>query len=188
MAAALGAAQKFIGEREFDRLVYPEGLPYAFRFHGLDGNADDATVVIAGDLGSSFADYSRYAAVRPLSEVRGKARRAAELDALKPGTPQWEEAKREAVRRLPFFRIGDDNLIAEWKGLLKQPWGFEGVTFRFPASPALTPCTTGTATRSRRRAADMCSTSAMSATSCGRCAPEEPPRWTTRSGRDSWRE
>lgn len=58
--------------REFDRLVYPEGLPYAFRFHGLDGNADDATVVIAGDLGSSFADYSRYAAVRPLSEVRGK--------------------------------------------------------------------------------------------------------------------
>ena len=135
MAAALGAAQKFIGEREFDRLVYPEGLPYAFRFRGLDGNADDATVVIAGDLGSSFADYSRYAAVRPLSEVRGKARRAAELDALKPGTPQWEEAKREAARRLPFFRIGDDNLIAEWKGLLKQPWGFEGVTFRFPASP-----------------------------------------------------
>lgn len=135
MAAALGAAQKFIGEREFDRLVYPEGLPYAFRFRGLDGNADDATVVIAGDLGSSFADYSRYAAVRPLNEVRGKARRAAELDALKPGTPQWEEAKREAVRRLPFFRIGDDNLIAEWKGLLKQPWGFEGVTFRFPASP-----------------------------------------------------
>ena len=68
-------------------------------------------------------------------EMLEQARRAAELDALKPGTPQWEEAKREAVRRLPFFRIGDDNLIAEWKGLLKQPWGFEGVPFRFPASP-----------------------------------------------------
>ncbi len=134
MAAALGAAQKFIGEREFDQLLFPEGLPYVFRFHGLDGNADDATILIAGDLGSSFADYSRYAAIRPLSEVQEKARRVAELDQLKPGTPQWEEAKQEAARRLPFFRIGDDNLIAEWKDLLRRPWGFEGVTFRFPAA------------------------------------------------------
>ncbi|MDR0547066.1 MAG: hypothetical protein LBG77_05725 [Dysgonamonadaceae bacterium] len=53
-AAAMSATQNLIGEREFNRLLFPNGLPWVMVFDGYNGNGDDGTVVITGDLGDSF--------------------------------------------------------------------------------------------------------------------------------------
>ena len=54
LAAAYGATQQFIGERDFDRILFENGLPWVYVFHGLDGSPDDGTVVVLGDLGAIF--------------------------------------------------------------------------------------------------------------------------------------
>jgi hypothetical protein len=55
-AAAVAATQKFIGQRDFNRLLFQTGLPWIFVFDGLPGQnmqrpqAEDGTVVVLGDL------------------------------------------------------------------------------------------------------------------------------------------
>jgi hypothetical protein len=52
-AAAVAATQKFIGQRDFDRLLFANGLPWVFTFDGLPGAAkpgEDGTLVVLGDL------------------------------------------------------------------------------------------------------------------------------------------
>ena len=54
LAASYGAVQHLIGEREFREILFTNGLPWVFTFHGLKGNSDDGTVVIVGDLATLF--------------------------------------------------------------------------------------------------------------------------------------
>ncbi len=57
-AAAMGAVQGLVGERDFRELLFRPGLPWIMVFDGYDGNDDDGTVVIAGDLSDAFgADH-----------------------------------------------------------------------------------------------------------------------------------
>lgn len=54
-AAAVAATQKFIGQRQFDRLLFQNGLPWIFVFNGGKNKAgatmsEDGTVVVLGDL------------------------------------------------------------------------------------------------------------------------------------------
>jgi len=57
-AAAVGAAQHFIGDRNFHELLFKNGLPWVMEFDGLKGNADDGTVVVVGSFNEAFgADY-----------------------------------------------------------------------------------------------------------------------------------
>jgi len=53
-AAAMGATQNMIGEREFKKLLFQNGLPWVMVFDGYKGNEDDGTIVITGDLGEAF--------------------------------------------------------------------------------------------------------------------------------------
>jgi hypothetical protein len=53
-AAAMGATQKLIGEREFRELLFQNGLPWVMVFDGYGQNDDDGTIVVAGDLGEAF--------------------------------------------------------------------------------------------------------------------------------------
>ncbi|MDR2626612.1 MAG: hypothetical protein LBC40_01090 [Dysgonamonadaceae bacterium] len=53
-AAAVGAVQALIGEREFKELLFQNGLPWVMVFDGYYGNEDDGTLVVAGDLGETF--------------------------------------------------------------------------------------------------------------------------------------
>ena len=61
-AAALAAAQKFIGQRDFKELLFRNGLPWVMVFDGivkgrnekLAAKPDDGTVVIVGDLGAVY--------------------------------------------------------------------------------------------------------------------------------------
>lgn len=58
-AAAIGATQKFIGQRDFKEILFHNGLPWVFVFDGLaDTNGkkkvDDGTIVIVGDLSQIY--------------------------------------------------------------------------------------------------------------------------------------
>ena len=52
-AAAVGAVQHLVGEREFKELLF-KGLPWVMLFNGYDNDPDDGTVVISGDIGEAF--------------------------------------------------------------------------------------------------------------------------------------
>jgi hypothetical protein len=95
LAAAYGAVQHLIGEREFREIVFTNGLPWVFAFHGLGGNPDDGTVVIVGDLGTLFEKGTPlFSGVRSLDEVRAKEQLSREFRELPLGDP-----KRTAVLR-----------------------------------------------------------------------------------------
>lgn len=73
-AAAVGASQHFVGERAFQRLLFPNGLPWVMLFNGLANNPDDGTAVVVGDLGEEFgADHLPYRTARGFAERRHKA-------------------------------------------------------------------------------------------------------------------
>ena len=87
-AAAIGASQHFIGERPFSHLLFQNGLPWVMLFDGLNGNADDGTVVVVGDLGEEFgADNVLYRTARGQAEIAHKADLRAQLAALPPDPP-----------------------------------------------------------------------------------------------------
>jgi hypothetical protein len=67
-AAAVGAAQHFIGDRIFHELLFKNGLPWVMEFDGLKGSADDGTVVVVGDFSEAFgADNLLFRGVKPPS-------------------------------------------------------------------------------------------------------------------------
>jgi hypothetical protein len=59
-AASVAAMQKFIGQRDFRSLLFPNGLPWVFVFDGLPAgeqnkpNPEDGTVVVLGDLAKIY--------------------------------------------------------------------------------------------------------------------------------------
>ena len=69
LAAAYGAVQHFIGEREFKEILFKNGLPCVYVFEGLNDNPDDGTVVVVGDIGSLFQKGNvLFNTVRPLDD------------------------------------------------------------------------------------------------------------------------
>ena len=103
LAAAYGAVQHLVGEREFREIVFHNGLPWVFAFHGLDGNPDDGTVVIVGDLATLFEKGTPlFQGVRSLDEVRIKEPLRRELEALEPGDPQRVALQRRLEKSLPL--------------------------------------------------------------------------------------
>jgi len=53
-AAAVAAATRYIGQRDFDKLLFGEGLPWVFAFRDLPGRHDDGTLVVVGDLAKIY--------------------------------------------------------------------------------------------------------------------------------------
>ncbi|MEM6315950.1 MAG: hypothetical protein AAF743_17805, partial [Planctomycetota bacterium] len=107
LAAAYAASQHFIGEREFREILFKNGLPWVFVFDGLDGNPDDGTVVIVGDIDSIFSKpgarhTTLFSRVRSLDEVAAKAAMRAELAELEPGTPEAQELRVALAEPMPL--------------------------------------------------------------------------------------
>ncbi|MEM6315120.1 MAG: hypothetical protein AAF743_13590, partial [Planctomycetota bacterium] len=107
LAAAYAASQHFIGEREFREILFKNGLPWVFVFDGLDGNPDDGTVVIVGDIDSIFSKpgarhTTLFSRVRSLDEVAAKAEMRAELAELEPGTPEAQELRVALAEPMPL--------------------------------------------------------------------------------------
>lgn len=55
VAASVGAVQHFIGDRAFNSLLFKNGLPWVMVFDGKNGNKEDGTVVVVGDIGEEFS-------------------------------------------------------------------------------------------------------------------------------------
>jgi len=78
VAAAVGASQHFIGERDFKELLFRNGLPWVILFDGLPGkdgkpDPDDGTVVVVGDIGEEFGPENiLFRTARGLREVAHK--------------------------------------------------------------------------------------------------------------------
>ncbi len=109
-AAALGAAQYFLGERKFQRILFPRGLPWIYVFSGLNGDREDSTVVVLGDLSvmqGDNPDQLLFRTVRSVHEAKAKQALQRKLLAL----PEQAAAMRA-------------NLAAE----LRKPWPMTGVS------------------------------------------------------------
>ncbi len=91
VAASVGAASHFIGERRFRELLFRNGLPWVMVFNGLpraDGTPDpeDGTVVVVGDIGDEFGhDCLLFRSVQGFSSIAAIGELTKELAAL-PGT------------------------------------------------------------------------------------------------------
>ena len=53
-AAGVAAAQKFLGQRPFQQILFKNGLPWVFVFKGLNEAVEEGTVVVVGDLGGVY--------------------------------------------------------------------------------------------------------------------------------------
>jgi hypothetical protein len=95
-AAAVGAAQHFIGERNFHEFLFKNGLPWVMEFDGLKGNPDDGTVVIVGDLNEAFgANIMLFHGVRGLAELKQDDALRPQLAALPADSPERAELEQE---------------------------------------------------------------------------------------------
>ncbi len=96
VAASIGAAQHFIGERNFKHLLFQNGLPWVMEFEGLTSenkkpDTEDGTLVVVGDLGEEFgADNVWFRTARGLNEVADKAAILARIVALPQGATEKE--------------------------------------------------------------------------------------------------
>ncbi len=92
VAASVGAAQHFLGERDFKEMLFKNGLPWVMLFDGLPTSAsgpkdpEDGTIVVVGDLGEEFGgDCLLFRTARGLYEATHRAEKgklAAALAAL----------------------------------------------------------------------------------------------------------
>lgn len=95
-AAAMGAVQYLIGEREFNRLLFQNGLPWVMQFDGYENKKDDGTLVISGDLGDAFgAENILFRNVRSLTEARQQVELHKRLKMLSPELKEYRQIKDE---------------------------------------------------------------------------------------------
>jgi hypothetical protein len=103
VAASVGAAQHFLGDRPFKELVFKNGLPWVMAFDGLsrDGarpNPEDGSVVVVGDLGEEFGPYNlMFRTARGLAEAAHKETIRKQLAALPSAAGDKEVADRRAT-------------------------------------------------------------------------------------------
>lgn len=144
-AAAMGAAQSMIGEREFNRLLFKNALPWVMVFDGYKDNKDDGTIVIAGDLGEAFgAENVLLREVRSLSEAKKEIKWCDELKTLPTGSAQRRQIidklnayepitdGKMVVKADPSFLLYDfyGNVIAPKNGIYEIPLNYQGYYMR----------------------------------------------------------
>ncbi|GAT32556.1 hypothetical protein TSACC_2955 [Terrimicrobium sacchariphilum] len=102
-AAAVGAANHFLGERPFRELLFKNGLPWVMVFDGLKGQPDDGTIVVVGDMGESFEpDLMLFRQVEGLSTSRERKEIEAKLAALPAQSPEREALEKQLQSRPPL--------------------------------------------------------------------------------------
>ncbi|WP_218150493.1 DOMON domain-containing protein [Chitinophaga arvensicola] len=148
-AAAMGATQSLIGEREFNRLFFNNGLPWVMVFDGYHNNKEDGSIVIAGDLGEAFgATHMLFRNVRSLTEAKKKQQL---YERLKTTTDHTERKKitdelsqfapitdgKMIVKADPSFLLYDfyGNNIAPRNGIFTIPLNYQGYFMRVNGTP-----------------------------------------------------
>lgn len=95
-AAAMGAVQGLIGERDFNELMFKNGLPWILVFNGYEGKPDDGTIVITGDLGEAFgAESILFRNVRGLKGVDEKIKLREKIATMPEGSAERSKAEEQ---------------------------------------------------------------------------------------------
>ncbi len=95
-AAALGAVQHLIGERDFKELLFKNGLPWVMCFDGYNNNPDDATIMVCGDIGEAFgAENILFRGVSGTLEANEKAEIRKKISQLPAGSPELEKLQKQ---------------------------------------------------------------------------------------------
>ena len=149
-AAAVGAAQHFIGERSFKQFLFQKGLPWIFVFDGLNNNPDDGSVVVAGDVGEALGeDFFPFRGVRGLNEPQVRQQLEDKLAALPAGSPDRATIQGQLDKpititggQLSFpdnghFKLFDfyGNAVPADGGQVKVPLDFRGYFLRTDGTP-----------------------------------------------------
>lgn len=148
-AAALGAVQNLVGERDFNQLLFKKGLPWVMQFDGNDGNPDDGTVVVCGDIGEAFgASNILFREVRGLTEIKEKEIIKAKLAQTPADSPEYKMLNRQfqeykpltdgkmIIKADPTFHLYDfyGNIIPAKGKFIEIPLSFRGYFLRTDGS------------------------------------------------------
>lgn len=140
-AAAMGAVQHMIGERDFKELLFKNGLPWIMCFDGYNNNPDDGTVVVIGDIGEAFgAGNVLFRGVRGTKEVAEKEVLRNKLNQMPVDSPQREKLHQQlseykaltggkmTIKAEPSFSLYDfyGNHVPAKDGKIEIPLSFQG--------------------------------------------------------------
>jgi len=108
-ASAFGAVQYLIGERDFNQLLFKNGLPWVMQFDGYNGNPDDGTFVVCGDIGEAFGTANvLFREVRGLTEINEKL----DINTKLKNTPLSSEQNKNLNEQLNSYKpLNDGKMI-----------------------------------------------------------------------------
>lgn len=144
-AAAMGAVQGLIGERDFRELLFKNGLPWVMVFDGYDNNKEDGTITIAGDLGEAFgAENILFRNVRSLTEVKRRTEWHEKLKTLPNDSDEYKKIEKELntyypitdgkmiIKADPSFLLYDfyGNKMAPKNNIYEVPLNYQGYYMR----------------------------------------------------------
>jgi hypothetical protein len=144
-AAALGAVQHMVGERDFNQLLFKNGLPWIMQFDGYDGNTEDGTIVVCGDLGEAFGSANvLFREVRGLTEIKEKEVLKAKLGQTPVTSPDYAKLKEQlaedkpltdgkmTIKADPCFHLYDfyGNMVPAKGKTIEIPLSFRGYFLR----------------------------------------------------------
>ncbi len=153
VAPAIGAAQHFLGERKFKELLFKNGLPWISVFEGLDGNRDDGTLVVVGDIGEEFgAGNILFRTARGLQEQKHEQQLLQQLALLNPAEHQKQidslkqQIEKDEILSNATLSINDSNgmfqlfdfygnRVASVKNIITVPLDGRGFFLRSDGSP-----------------------------------------------------
>ncbi len=148
-AAAMGAVQHLIGERDFKELLFKNGLPWVMSFEGTGNNPDDGTLMVCGDIGEAFgAENVLFRGVRGTQEANGKEELRKKMNALSADSPERAKLQEQlqeyhgltggkmTIKADPSFSLFDfyGNQIPAKGGKIEIPLSFQGYFLRTDGS------------------------------------------------------
>ena len=148
-AAAMGAVQYMIGERDFKELLFKNGLPWVMCFDGYKNNPDDGTVVVIGDIGEAFgAENVLFRNVRGTNEAIEKETLRKKIATLSDDNPERNKLQQKlgeykaltggkmTIKADPSFSLFDfyGNQIQSIGKKIEIPLTFQGYFLRTDGS------------------------------------------------------
>ncbi|NEW81427.1 MAG: hypothetical protein GZ094_03570, partial [Mariniphaga sp.] len=148
-AAAMGAVQHMIGERDFKELLFKNGLPWVMCFDGYKNNPDDGTVVVIGDIGEAFgAENVLFRDVRSTKEALEKEEIRKQISQLPADSPERGKLQDQlanykaltggkmTIKADPSFSLFDfyGNQVPAKGKIIEIPLSFQGYFLRTDGS------------------------------------------------------
>ncbi len=148
-AAAVGAVQHMIGERDFKELLFKNGLPWVMCFDGYNNNPDDGTIMVCGDIGEAFgAENVLFRSVRGMQEANEKTEIRKKISQLPEGSTELQKLQKQlseykaltggkmTIKADPSFSLYDfyGNQVAAKAGKIEIPLSFQGYYLRTDGS------------------------------------------------------